>query len=466
MTAVLNFRGSEKDLARAQKYIDTGDDEILQNCTQEQLWLIGKMYGVRLKSNRASSKRKEIKAIMQIDRVSMFCKTRDEKILDMCTRRQIRMLEDHFGLKGRHDKVEDGREALRTWLREQKAEEEKEAKRQCEQEETQCQQGGAEALPQNEVPDRLDEISEETDDAPSDEGINVNSSSSRESSLERREVEPKLEPGDNEVQLQREERQARLEQEKAKAEQERAKAEQEKAKAEQEKAKAEQEKLKVGQERAKAEQETAKAELAMIKMEAAKAEQERIKMARRENRAFLNREDCLARLKYLSKPELVLVSAYLEIKIRASDSRVEILSKVHRHLKAEEKQESEALGTKENEEVASAEKEDKGSDIGSDAEDHWRPDDDDAGGGRSTSPRDSNQPPRGDDPAGGRPAETATDKTELAHAVVSEVDLTHQERLMLRKGLSFLAEHQHDEHGETAINDSLNDLEAKVNVSW
>ncbi|XP_069157613.1 caldesmon-like [Procambarus clarkii] len=284
MTAVLNFRGSEKDLARAQKYIDTGDDEILQNCTQEQLWLIGKMYGVRLKSNRASSKRKEIKAIMQIDRVSMFCKTRDEKILDMCTRRQIRMLEDHFGLKGRHDKVEDGREALRTWLREQKAEEEKEAKRQCEQEETQCQQGGAEALPQNEVPDRLEEISEETDDAPSDEGINVNSSSSRESSLERREVEPKLEPGDNEVQLQREERQARLEQEKAKAEQERAKAEQEKAKAEQEKAKAEQEKLKVGQERAKAEQETAKAELAMIKMEAAKAERERIKTARRENR--------------------------------------------------------------------------------------------------------------------------------------------------------------------------------------
>ncbi|XP_069163185.1 caldesmon-like [Procambarus clarkii] len=293
MTAVLNFRGSEKDLARAQKYIDTGDDEILQNCTQEQLWLIGKMYGVRLKSNRASSKRKEIKAITQIDRVSMFCKTHDEKILDMCTRRQIRMLEDHFGLKGGQDKIEDGREALRTWLREQKAEE-KEAKRQCEQEETQCQQGGAEALPQNEEPDRLEEISEETDDAPSDEGINVNSSSSRESSLERREMEPKLEPGDNEVQLQREERQARLEQEKAKAEQERAKAEQEKAKAEQEKAKAEQEKakaeqekLKVGQERAKAEQETAKAELTMIKMEAAKAEQERIKTARRENRSNL-----------------------------------------------------------------------------------------------------------------------------------------------------------------------------------
>ncbi|XP_045612402.1 caldesmon-like [Procambarus clarkii] len=244
MTAVLNFSGSEKDLARAQKYIDTGDDEILQNCTQEQLWLIGKMYGVRLKSNRASSKRKEIKAIMQIDRVSMFCKTHDEKILDMCTRRQIRMLD--FGLKGRHDNVEDGHEALRTWFREQKAEEEKEAKCQCEQEETQCQQGGAEALPQNEEPDRLEEISEETDDASSDEGINVNSSSSRESSLERREVEPKLEPGDNEVQLQREEWQARLEQEKAKAEQERAKVEQEKAKAEQEKAKAEQEKLKVG----------------------------------------------------------------------------------------------------------------------------------------------------------------------------------------------------------------------------
>ncbi|XP_069176602.1 uncharacterized protein [Procambarus clarkii] len=218
----------------------------------------------------------------------MFCKTRDEKILDMCTRRQIRMLEDHFGLKGRHDKVEDGREALRTWLREQKAEEEKEAKRQCEQEETQCQQGGAEALPQNEVPDRLEEISEETDDAPSDEGINVNSSSSRESSLERREVEPKLEPGDNEVQLQREERQARLEQEKAKAEQERAKAEQEKAKAEQEKAKAEQEKLKVGQERAKDEQETAKAELAMIKMEAAKAERERINTGTKGEQKLLN----------------------------------------------------------------------------------------------------------------------------------------------------------------------------------
>ncbi|XP_069177554.1 caldesmon-like [Procambarus clarkii] len=208
----------------------------------------------------------------------MFCKIRDEKILDMCTRRQIRMLEDHFGLKGRHDKVEDRREALRTWLREQKAKE-KEAERQCEEDEIQCQQEGAEALPQNKEPDRLEEISEETDDAPSDEGINVNSSSSRESSLERHEVEPKLEPGDNEVQLQGEERQARLEQEKAKAEQERAKAEQGKTKAEQEKAKAEQERLKVGQESANAEQETAKAELAMIKMEAAKAEQERIKMA-------------------------------------------------------------------------------------------------------------------------------------------------------------------------------------------
>ncbi|XP_069177544.1 uncharacterized protein [Procambarus clarkii] len=196
----------------------------------------------------------------------MFCKTRDEKILDMCTRKQITMLEDHFGLKGRYDKVEERREALRTWLREQKAEE-KEAECQCEEEEIQCQQEGAEALPQNEEPHGLEEISD-----------------SRESSLERHEVEPKLEPGDNEVQLQREERQARLEQEKAKAEQERAKAEQEKAKAEQEKAKAEQEKLKVGQERAKAEQETAKAELAMIKMEAAKADQERIKMARRENR--------------------------------------------------------------------------------------------------------------------------------------------------------------------------------------
>ncbi|XP_069187429.1 uncharacterized protein [Procambarus clarkii] len=84
--------------------------------------------------------------------------------------------------------------------------------------------------------------------------------------------------------------------------------------------------------------------------------------------SFLNRKDCLARLKYLGKQELVLVSAYLEIKIRASDSRVEILSKVHRHLKAEEKQEDEAQGIKESEEVASTEKEDKGSDIDSDAE--------------------------------------------------------------------------------------------------
>ncbi|XP_069192254.1 uncharacterized protein [Procambarus clarkii] len=83
--------------------------------------------------------------------------------------------------------------------------------------------------------------------------------------------------------------------------------------------------------------------------------------------AFLNREDCLARLKYLSKPELVLVSAYLEIKIRASDSRVEILSKVHRHLKAEEKQEGGAPSRKEGEEIASTEKEDKGSDVDSDA---------------------------------------------------------------------------------------------------
>ncbi|XP_069175198.1 cyclin-dependent kinase 11B-like [Procambarus clarkii] len=58
--------------------------------------------------------------------------------------------------------------------------------------------------------------------------------------------------------------------------------------------------------------------------------------------AFLNKEDCLARSKYLGKQELVLVSAFLEIKIRESDSRVEILSKVHKHLKAGEKQESEA----------------------------------------------------------------------------------------------------------------------------
>ncbi|XP_069191394.1 uncharacterized protein [Procambarus clarkii] len=84
--------------------------------------------------------------------------------------------------------------------------------------------------------------------------------------------------------------------------------------------------------------------------------------------AFLNKEDCLARLKYLGKQELVLVSAYLEIKIRASDSRVENLSKVHKHLTAEEKQESEAQITKESEEVASTEKEDKGSDIDSDAD--------------------------------------------------------------------------------------------------
>ncbi|XP_069191446.1 EF-hand calcium-binding domain-containing protein 4A-like [Procambarus clarkii] len=75
--------------------------------------------------------------------------------------------------------------------------------------------------------------------------------------------------------------------------------------------------------------------------------------------AFLNREDCLARLKYLGKQELVLVSAYLEIKIRASDSHVEILSKVHKHLKAEEKQEGEAHSIKEGDEIASTEKEDK-----------------------------------------------------------------------------------------------------------
>ncbi|XP_069179064.1 trichohyalin-like [Procambarus clarkii] len=79
--------------------------------------------------------------------------------------------------------------------------------------------------------------------------------------------------------------------------------------------------------------------------------------------AFLNKEDCLARLKYLGKQELVLVIAFLEIKIRASDSRVEILSKVHKHLKAEEKKESEAHSIKEGEEIASTEKEGKGSDV-------------------------------------------------------------------------------------------------------
>ncbi|XP_069192197.1 arginine and glutamate-rich protein 1-like [Procambarus clarkii] len=61
------------------------------------------------------------------------------------------------------------------------------------------------------------------------------------------------------------------------------------------------------------------------------------------------------------------VSAYLEIKIRDSDSRVEILSKVHKHLKAGEKQESEAQDTKESEVVAATEKEDKGSDGESNA---------------------------------------------------------------------------------------------------
>ncbi|XP_069188295.1 uncharacterized protein [Procambarus clarkii] len=82
---------------------------------------------------------------------------------------------------------------------------------------------------------------------------------------------------------------------------------------------------------------------------------------------FLNKEDCLARLKYLGKQELVLVSGYLEIKIRESDSRVEILSKVHKHLKAGERQESEAQSTKESEVLASTEKEDKGRDGESDA---------------------------------------------------------------------------------------------------
>ncbi|XP_069181863.1 uncharacterized protein [Procambarus clarkii] len=72
------------------------------------------------------------------------------------------------------------------------------------------------------------------------------------------------------------------------------------------------------------------------------------------------------RLKYLGKQELVLVSAYLEIEIRASDSRVEILSKVHKHLKAEEKKESEAHSIKEGEEMASTEKEGKSSDVESD----------------------------------------------------------------------------------------------------
>ncbi|XP_069170124.1 trichoplein keratin filament-binding protein-like [Procambarus clarkii] len=81
---------------------------------------------------------------------------------------------------------------------------------------------------------------------------------------------------------------------------------------------------------------------------------------------FLNKEDCLAILKHLGKQELVLVSAYLGVKIRESVSRVEILSKVPKHLKAREKQESEAQSTKESE-VASTEKEDKGSDGESDA---------------------------------------------------------------------------------------------------
>ncbi|XP_069187190.1 uncharacterized protein [Procambarus clarkii] len=81
---------------------------------------------------------------------------------------------------------------------------------------------------------------------------------------------------------------------------------------------------------------------------------------------LLNKEDCLARLKHLGKQELVLVSAYLGIQIRDSDARDEILSTVHKHLKAEEKQESEAQITKESEVVASTEKEDKGSDGESD----------------------------------------------------------------------------------------------------
>ncbi|XP_069182973.1 calponin homology domain-containing protein DDB_G0272472-like [Procambarus clarkii] len=81
---------------------------------------------------------------------------------------------------------------------------------------------------------------------------------------------------------------------------------------------------------------------------------------------FLNKEDCLARLKYLGKQKFVLVSAYLEIKIHESDSSVENLSKVHKHLKAGEKQESEAQSVKESE-IASTEKEDKVSDSESDA---------------------------------------------------------------------------------------------------
>ncbi|XP_069182131.1 zinc finger protein 92-like [Procambarus clarkii] len=53
--------------------------------------------------------------------------------------------------------------------------------------------------------------------------------------------------------------------------------------------------------------------------------------------------------------------------IKHIDSRVEILSKVHKHLKAGEKQESEAQDTKESEVVAAIEKEDKGSDGESNA---------------------------------------------------------------------------------------------------
>ncbi|XP_069182144.1 caldesmon-like [Procambarus clarkii] len=108
--------------------------------------------------------------------------------------------------------------------------------------------GAAEARPQKEEHERLEEVLDETDDVQSDEGIIINSSSSRRSNLERRKMEPKMRPEDNEVQLQRDERLARLEQERAKAEQEKDKAEQEKAKAEQ--------KIKIGQEKAKVEQES------------------------------------------------------------------------------------------------------------------------------------------------------------------------------------------------------------------
>lgn len=71
-------------------------------------------------------------------------------------------------------------------------------------------------------------------------------------------------------------------------------------------------------------------------------------------------------MKVLGKPELVLISVFLELEAKEQDSRVEILSKAYWHLRPDDKQES-LVRQKVASVMDSSENEDQESDCESDS---------------------------------------------------------------------------------------------------